>query len=83
MRAAKYANYMAVGYNAFEVFLEFGQINADTLGLHVHCRIVTAPAIAKKFCRSLTQSLAQYETSYGPTGEYPLEDGKDLEGKEP
>lgn len=78
-REARYANYMAAGHNAFEFFLEFGQV-IDEGEPHVHTRIVTAPAAAKGFCRTLTQSIRQYEASYGPADDLPPEPGAEHGG---
>lgn len=60
---------MAIGHNAFEFFLDFGQYQDGDYDPTIHCRIVTAPAIAKSFCQSLNQSIQQYENAFGPAGE--------------
>lgn len=61
----RYANYFEVGYNAFEVILDFGQLYSDTGTAQVHTRIVTSPRYAKALLDTLTHSLEQYEQTFG------------------
>jgi hypothetical protein len=62
----RYANYFNVGYNAFEVVLEFGQFYEGSREPRMHTRIVTGPAYAKALLDLLQSSLAQYEGTFGP-----------------
>jgi hypothetical protein len=62
---AQYANYIEVGYNAFEFLLHLGQTFAGE-SPHIHTRIIASPAHARSFCDTLTKSLGRYEAAYGP-----------------
>ena len=62
----RYANYLQVGHNAFEVVFEFGQqyphaAAAPTL----HTRIITNPAYLKAFLVVLADALEAYQRSFG------------------
>lgn len=61
----RYANYFEVGYNAFEVILDFGQLYSDTGKAQVHTRIITSPRYAKDLLDTLKRSLEQYEQAFG------------------
>jgi Protein of unknown function (DUF3467) len=61
----RYANYMNVGHNAFEVVLDFGQFYEGSTESRMHTRIVTSPVYAKHFLHLLQSSLAQYEQAFG------------------
>jgi hypothetical protein len=63
---ARYVNYFNVGYNAFEVIVEFGQSyegQAKPLWL---TRMVTTPSYAKRLLLLLDESLNKYEEKFGP-----------------
>lgn len=64
-REGRYANYLEVGYNAFEFLLDFGQFYPEGGKPQLHTRIVTGPAYAKTFLEILQQSVEQYEESFG------------------
>jgi Protein of unknown function (DUF3467) len=61
----RYANFFRVGYNAFEVLIDFGQLYAGSEDAQVHTRIVTSPAYAKALSQTLVRSLRDYERSHG------------------
>jgi hypothetical protein len=63
----KYANYFQVGHNAFEFLLDFGQLYSDGTPERFHTRIVTGPSYAKELLKVLSDSLEQYEATFGPT----------------
>ncbi len=62
----KYANYFEVGYNAFEVLIDFGQLYVDGANKQVHTRVVTSPPYAKELLRLLGETIRQYEEGFGP-----------------
>jgi hypothetical protein len=62
----KYANYFEVGYNAFEVLIDCGQLYADGSNKQVHTRLVTSPPYAKELLRLLANTVKQYEARFGP-----------------
>jgi len=62
----KYANYFEVGYNAFEVLIDFGQLYVEGPNKQVHTRVVTNPPYAKELLRLLTETIKQYEAGFGP-----------------
>jgi hypothetical protein len=63
--AGNYSNHLQVGYNAFEFLLEFAQYREnDTNVVNVNA-IVTSPAFAKAFARTLSDSIASYEQRFG------------------
>jgi len=61
---ARYANFFEVGYNAFEVLLEFGQSYANEKA-RLHTRVVMSPSYAKELLRVLTVSVQDYEKDFG------------------
>jgi hypothetical protein len=61
----RYANTFQVGHNAFEFFLEFGQMPLNSEQGTFHTRIITTPAYAKALFETLKDSLEHYEQSYG------------------
>jgi len=62
----KYANYFEVGYNAFEVLIDFGQLYVDGSNKQLHTRVVTSPPYAKELLRLLSETIRQYEEGFGP-----------------
>ena len=62
---AKYTNLFRVGYNAFEVLVEFGQSYPGTDPDLIHSRIATSPTYAREFLRMLSSSIEGYEREYG------------------
>lgn len=75
MRQGRYANSFAVGHNAFEFILDFGQKYDDAEG-HVHTRIVTGPSYARALYETLGMSLQQYEREFGAV-KLPKDDDRD------
>ena len=61
----RYANYFKVGHNALEFLLDFGQFYAESQRAQFHTRIITNPTYAKAFLGLLTESIAQYEQTFG------------------
>jgi hypothetical protein len=61
----RYANYIEVGFNAFEFVLDFGQVYEEQGDITLHTRIVTGPAYAKDFLATLCRSIEQYEATIG------------------
>ena len=61
----RYANYFEVGHNAVEFLILFGQMYSEGDEPQFHTRIVTSPAYAKELSRVLTESLNEYQTSFG------------------
>ena len=62
----RYANLFHVGYNAAEFLLDFGQYFPADNGEQMHTRIITHPAYARALLGVLTESIAEYEHSFGP-----------------
>lgn len=69
----KYANYLEVGYNAFEFIFDFGQLYKAGERPIIHTRIVTSPAYAKAFLETLGNTLGQYERGFGEIREEGLQ----------
>lgn len=68
---AVYANYLRVGQNAFEFFLDFGQRFDDVDEGRFHTRVVTSPEHAASFNDTITIALADHrlrlqESSFPP-----------------
>jgi hypothetical protein len=61
----RYANYFKVGHNPFEFLLDFGQFYAESQRAQFHTRIITNPTYAKAFLGLLSESIAQYEQTFG------------------
>lgn len=64
-REGRYANHFHIGYNAFEVMLQFGQFYEGNAQPVMHTTIITSPAYAESFLELLSESLAQYRKSFG------------------
>jgi hypothetical protein len=60
-----YANCFKIGHNAFEFVIDCGQMTAEGNGVRLTGRILTNPRSAKSLCQTLTQTLEEYERSYG------------------
>jgi hypothetical protein len=61
----RYANHIAVGYNANEFIFDFGQSYSENGHAELFTRIITSPAHAKEFFKILKKSVAQYEKEPG------------------
>ena len=70
----RYANFVRVGFNAFEFLLDFGQYLAETKHVQKHTRIIASPPCAKVLLAMLRQSVEAYEQSYGPIAGERIED---------
>lgn len=70
-----YANYVAVGHNAFEFILNFGQLFEGSDEPLIHTRIVTAPIYAKAMLKTLDTAINQFEAAYGriPEDDHPVQ----------
>ena len=62
---AEYANSFRVGYNAFEILLDFGKVSGETGRAQIQCRIITTPALAQVLLNTLEESLKDYESGFG------------------
>jgi Protein of unknown function (DUF3467) len=60
-----YANYFAVGHNAFEFVLDFGQRYPSEQEAETYTRIITTPSYAKAFMETLVSSITRYEVEFG------------------
>jgi hypothetical protein len=63
--ASNYSNHLQVGFNAFEFLLEFGQFREKDSDVVNVVAIVSSPAFAKAFARTLNDSIANYEQRFG------------------
>lgn len=62
---ARYANYFEIGYNAFEVILDFGQHCESGTEPQIYTRIVASPVCAKALLELLRTAIAEYEKTFG------------------
>jgi uncharacterized protein DUF3467 len=60
----RYANVFRVGFNAFEMVIEFGEQFSDLEGPRLHTRVVTNPVFARGLVDSLNEALANYASTY-------------------
>jgi len=60
----RYANFFQIGFNAYEVVIDFGQ-EYPPAGARVHTRIVTSVEKAGDLSETLTNSLRDHERKYG------------------
>ena len=68
----RYANAFDIGYNAFEIVLDFGQHYAEPLDVAIHTRVITSPPYGRVLLETLRETLARYEERHG---EIPAVDG--------
>jgi hypothetical protein len=65
----RYANYLKIGRNAFEILLVFGQLYLDDCPPErkpeFHTRIVTTPVYAKAFLKVLAECIDLHERTFG------------------
>ena len=61
----RYANYFAVGHNAFEFVFDFGQFYAEDQKAQLHTRIITGPVYARALLETLRGSIDRYEQTFG------------------
>jgi hypothetical protein len=64
LKAGRYANVFRVGFNAFEVVIEFGEQFSDDDGARIHTRVVTNPVFARGLVNSLNDALATYASDF-------------------
>jgi hypothetical protein len=62
----RYANYFHVGHNAIEFLFDFGQLYEEGEHELFHTRVVTSAPYAKEFLKVLSESIEQYERTFGP-----------------
>ncbi len=62
---ARYANYFAVGSNALEFLVDFGQSYQDSEKDMIHTRIITNPVYARALLEILQHAIAEHESRYG------------------
>ena len=60
----RYANYIKVGYNAFEFVIDFGQLYSGEGEPNMHTRIITGPAYAKNLLALLKDSIDGFEGQF-------------------
>jgi hypothetical protein len=65
LREGRYANHFHIGYNAFEMILQFGQFYEGNAQAFMHTMIITSPVYAENLLTLLSDSLAQYKKSFG------------------
>jgi hypothetical protein len=62
----RYANLFRVGFNAFELVIEFGERFSDGERARIHTRVVTNPVFARDLVESLKAALAEYADTHAP-----------------
>jgi hypothetical protein len=62
---AQYANSFRVGYNAFEILLDFGKVSGEGGKSKIQSRIITTPALAQALLATLEHSLEEYQNGFG------------------
>jgi hypothetical protein len=60
----RYSNVFRVGFNAFEVVVEFGEQFSDDEHPSMHTRMITNPVFARGLVDSLNEALANYDRMY-------------------
>ena len=63
----RYANWLEVGFNSDEFVLDFGQ-KFDESDPEIHTGIVTTPAGARDFLKTLEESAEQHQRQHGDPG---------------
>jgi Protein of unknown function (DUF3467) len=63
-KIGRYANVFRVGFNAFEVVIEFGEQFSDAENVRMHTRVVTNPVFARGLINSLNDALTNYANEY-------------------
>lgn len=62
---ARYMNYFAIGFNAFEFIFDIGQYHSEDETARIHTRIVTGPAFAKLFAEMLRDAIDRFQSQHG------------------
>lgn len=65
---ARYANVFRIGFNEFEMILDFGQVDPDGTAEAVHTRIVLAVPNGRLLLLLLSEAVANHDRSFGPVG---------------
>ena len=65
-KAGRYANVFRVGFNAFEMVIEFGEQFSDDENARMHTRVVTNPVFARGLVNSLNDALANHASDFLP-----------------
>jgi hypothetical protein len=60
----RYANYFKIGFNAFELIIDFGQCYTDAEEAQFHTRIITNAKYGTELLRTLRGSLEEYEKTF-------------------
>jgi uncharacterized protein DUF3467 len=61
----RYANCFRVGFNVFELLIDFAQYIPDSRVAVQHTRIIVNPAYGKILLGLLSDSIEQYELTHG------------------
>jgi len=64
----RYANVFKIGFNAYELVIDFGQ-EYPPGAERVHTRIITSPPLARNLSETLQRSLRDYDLRFGPNQE--------------
>jgi hypothetical protein len=64
-REAKYANYFEIGFNEFELVMDFGQLYSPGTSPALHTRIITSPTYAATLLDLLRNVLAEHRRKFG------------------
>ncbi len=62
----RYANYFEIAHNAFDFFLDLGQLGRTETEPRIYLRVIISPAVAMGLSQKLNESLSQYRASFGP-----------------
>lgn len=60
-----YSNLTNIGHNKYEFIIDFAVVLPGKNAARVQSRIITSPAHAKQFLKSLSNSMAKYEEVFG------------------
>jgi predicted restriction endonuclease len=63
--SGQYANYLEIGYNAFEFILDFGQFHPEDSKPRFNTRIISTPSHLRAFLEVILHSVEEYEQNYG------------------
>ena len=66
----RYSNYFRIGFNAFEVVIDFGQCY-EGCEPQMHTRIVSGPVYLKVLSDLLLSSIADYQQRHGEIKQEP------------
>jgi hypothetical protein len=62
----KYANYLKISMNPFEMVMDFGEYYVEDASPAIHTRIVTTPPFFRTFSDLLRESLRELEAKKDP-----------------